>query len=616
MKYKVLFTVLFPYLISFNAHSTHIVGGDITAKWISGNDFEITLYFYRDCSEGSYIHDPQILLGVFDKSTNEKMDEVLMSLGRPKTKLKLGDACYSPPNLCVEEGVYKDTINLSDNPNGYYITWQRCCRNGIIQNIDAPGDAGIVFYLEIPDPAMHNSSPVFGNYPGSYMCLSQSNTSSFSCTDIDGDSLVYSLTTPLNGDAISSSPGQYPAATVTAGPYFTINWLPVSAKPYYSEANMIGGFPAMMIDSKTGVLAATPDVQGFFVFAVRVEEYRNGTKIGEVRRDVQYSVAPCGVNISSKFILPADSVFDLVGGDSLCFAVFLKDENDTDKVSIRASSDLFVASLNMPLASFMPAMGVKEVQSDFCLHSSCANVRDVPYIVKFLGQDSSCLGINKVIKTVYIKIIPEVDISPQFILPISSTFQLVAGDTLCFDVKVDDANLDDWLTLSATSELLPPDPNMPQIKFDSKKGVKSVQTAFCIIPSCANIRDEPYTVTFTGRDSSCFKNQVDLNVEIKIVSLFDGSISPDVPNIFTPNDDHINDVFKIDAYVNYCFDIYNIKIYNRWGRLVFESNDFFFAWNGTDKDGSTLPEGTYYYTLQGEFRNYVNKKQGFVKLLR
>ena len=36
-------------------------------------------------------------------------------------------------------------------------------------------------------------------------------------------------------------------------------------------------------------------IQSFFVFCVRVEEYRNGVKLGEVRRDVQYASLGCQV---------------------------------------------------------------------------------------------------------------------------------------------------------------------------------------------------------------------------------------------------------------------------------------------------------------------------------
>ena len=66
-----------------------------------------------------------------------------------------------------------------------------------------------------------------------------------------------------------------------------------------------------------------------------------------------------------------------------------------------------------------------------------------------------------------------------------------------------------------------------------------------------------------------------------------------IPNVFTPNGDGINDVFKIDI-VRY--KKYNLVIWNRWGNNVFESTKDDVMWNGkTNNDGGENPAGTYYY---------------------
>jgi len=197
--------------------------------------------------------------------------------------MSLGDQCYAP-NLCVEEGIFSDVVFIPDNPNGYYLSWQRCCRNSIIQNIVLPGDAGLVFYAEIPDPAIGNSTPQFGAYAKTYMCANTLNTINFSATDADGDALVYSLVTPLNGNASVT----VPIPTTSPGPYSKVTW-----KAPYSLSNIIGSTPNMSINSSTGIINVTPTVTGVFVFAVLVEEYRNGIKIGEIRRDIQYQVITC-----------------------------------------------------------------------------------------------------------------------------------------------------------------------------------------------------------------------------------------------------------------------------------------------------------------------------------
>ncbi|PCJ25010.1 MAG: hypothetical protein COA97_08505 [Flavobacteriales bacterium] len=61
-------------------------------------------------------------------------------------------------------------------------------------------------------------------------------------------------------------------------------------------------------------------------------------------------------------------------------------------------------------------------------------------------------------------------------------------------------------------------------------------------------------------------------------------------NVFTPNGDGINDFFtliNLDDYLNP-----SVKVYNRWGQLVYESDSYQNDW-----DGDNLNEGTYYYIV-------------------
>ena len=73
------------------------------------------------------------------------------------------------------------------------------------------------------------------------------------------------------------------------------------------------------------------------------------------------------------------------------------------------------------------------------------------------------------------------------------------------------------------------------------------------------------------------------------------SIEIEYPNIFTPNHDGINDCFKPEFDGRFS-DCYELKVFNRWGELLFESvagqNH---CWDGRTKGGNMVPEGTYYY---------------------
>jgi gliding motility-associated-like protein len=76
---------------------------------------------------------------------------------------------------------------------------------------------------------------------------------------------------------------------------------------------------------------------------------------------------------------------------------------------------------------------------------------------------------------------------------------------------------------------------------------------------------------------------------------FDNCPFYELPNVFTPDGNGKNDLFHPFPY-RYVKDI-DLKIYNRWGMVVFETRDPDVNWNGkTDNTGEELPSGVYFYT--------------------
>ena len=73
-----------------------------------------------------------------------------------------------------------------------------------------------------------------------------------------------------------------------------------------------------------------------------------------------------------------------------------------------------------------------------------------------------------------------------------------------------------------------------------------------------------------------------------------------IPNSFTPNNDEKNDFFSI---ANEICNFKKIIIYNRWGQIVFESEDQHFKWDGQLKN-TALPEGVYLYLIQTKNDRY------------
>ncbi len=65
-----------------------------------------------------------------------------------------------------------------------------------------------------------------------------------------------------------------------------------------------------------------------------------------------------------------------------------------------------------------------------------------------------------------------------------------------------------------------------------------------------------------------------------------------IPNVITPNEDATNDSFNLSG-----FEVDRIEIYNRWGRKVYEKNNYTNEWHGQNMKGERLPDSTYYYIL-------------------
>jgi len=69
-----------------------------------------------------------------------------------------------------------------------------------------------------------------------------------------------------------------------------------------------------------------------------------------------------------------------------------------------------------------------------------------------------------------------------------------------------------------------------------------------------------------------------------------------VPNIFTPNGDNINDVWNLED--TFLYEDSEIKIYGKYGRLLFSSLGYEVPWDGNNKKGNPVPEGVYFYAIQ------------------
>lgn len=281
------------FILNYTAWATHQVGGQIEMKLVGDvpGHYRIIVTNYLEAGQRA---DQQTggTVGIFRKRDNVFITSFNLTETGSRSSVVFTNAfCASQQNLnfivaTFGADLYLTPANYTD-PQGYYMSYQTRNRNGGISNIVNPSQVGYTFYLEFPalqqnGRIVENSSPHFAAVNGEYLCLGELFTFPFGGTDPDGDQLRYSLVTPLDQKGTRGN------NAVSAGPYPEITWL-----PGYNATNAIPGVPGMSINSTTGQLTGKPSKTGLFVFAVNVEEYRNGVKIGEVRRDFQLLVVEC-----------------------------------------------------------------------------------------------------------------------------------------------------------------------------------------------------------------------------------------------------------------------------------------------------------------------------------
>ncbi len=268
-----------PFLLK----ASHIVGGKITYRFLGSNQYEIKLTVYRDCADIVDFDNPAPIT-IFDNTTNAIISNNQLGLyHRDTIHPNNPDPCFIPPaGICVEEGYYLDTVFLPTNSNGYTATYQRCCHNSSILNIITPSFNGTTITTNIP-PQINNSA-IFLNFPPIYVCVNDTFNYSFASTDIDGDSLVYQMCTPLSG--ITTFSGQpnpaYPP------PYSPINW-----SSGFSATNPITTSSGVNFNSNTGAISFIPTIQGQYAVGICALEYRNGILLNTNRLEVQFNVVPC-----------------------------------------------------------------------------------------------------------------------------------------------------------------------------------------------------------------------------------------------------------------------------------------------------------------------------------
>ena len=111
------------------------------------------------------------------------------------------------------------------------------------------------------------------------------------------------------------------------------------------------------------------------------------------------------------------------------------------------------------------------------------------------------------------------------------------------------------------------------------------------------------------------------------VTTYDAFRPNELVNVFSPNGDKINDFFypffesNFNQYQIYKqSDTYELSVYDRWGKSVYETTDYSKPWDGKTKSGHNADDGTYFYVVKYKSNCGSNadleEKKGFVELVR
>lgn len=87
-----------------------------------------------------------------------------------------------------------------------------------------------------------------------------------------------------------------------------------------------------------------------------------------------------------------------------------------------------------------------------------------------------------------------------------------------------------------------------------------------------------------------------------------------IPNIFTPNNDGLNDYLKI---AGGGIESMEFAVFDRWGRELYRTTNHDFQWGGLDANGNPVPEGNYAFLLKAETPDQgLLRKSGTITIVR
>lgn len=369
---------LMVFLAMNEVSASHVMGADITYACQPNGSYLITLKVYRNCGGAALSAKLPLAFkspscGIPNQIDSAVRVSILDVSPLCAAQQQLSN-CIDPANPFpgVEEHTYELFINFPLNCPDWIVGWSLCCRDPSVTTSIIPNFSSNRIYIEAMinnTLALCDTSPQFNNIPVTYICDNQPVSFSSGAVETQGDSLVFQLTDPLDGNYVNTP------IPVPYIPGHNFNY-PVTTSPTNN----------FMFDQATGQFDFTPNGLQKGIVAVKVDEYRNGQLIGYTMRDMQWIVIPCAnqnpvitppFNISGGQF--SGNVFSVCAGDELRFDLMAMDD---------PSDSLFLETSNISGASVSFTNGSNPLTSSFSWATTHADTG--VYFISYRFRDNGC----------------------------------------------------------------------------------------------------------------------------------------------------------------------------------------------------------------------------------
>jgi gliding motility-associated-like protein len=490
-KYLRLLTALLALLtLSVSSYASHLAAGNITYTYLGNNSYFIQVTLYRDCSG---IPMPLSLTLNANSSCWPGTTTVVLPQNSALSGIIVSNTPCAAFTTCYEEYIYEGILTVPINCHDWVFSWGTCCRNDAINNLTSPGGQSFYVYATVNNiDAPNNSSPLFNFDPIQPFCVGQEYYFDWGIEEPDGDSLVFSFTTPLGS---ATNPIAFTGGLSYNCPF------PVSPPC------------AITIHPQTGVIHFTPSQTGSFVFAILVQEYNSsGVLIGSVVRDVQINVVANCTPLGPE----ADTLINLTCGDTSFIIYF-----DTTIVKVQCGSvaadgsDFRIIGPNtnpnlVPIVSAVPLNCFEGLTGEILINLYEPLKNGTYNLLIKLGNDG-----NTIIGECGIPM-PEDSVIAKIIVTDPSKLEMATAEINCHDVSVSLAYPEgfDCSTLTSNSS----DFTLVD-QFGNPQTINSITSADCNLSQeygyqldisfafGATIPDTLYLLAQTGSDNNTIANR-------------------------------------------------------------------------------------------------------------